>query len=464
MSSSVAAGGGRSPATKGLTDTLGEQVTGIVAPVSICMALTVALVRVLNPTGDSGSSAVAIATVYYDEQASDSTGQKLAGSVVNALIFVAIIGAMTFVLFLLFKYKCYKVIYAYMGFAGFNIFFFLTGTLWLKVMQAWHLHIDAISFCFILYNFAVVGMLGLFFMPVPITMKQGYLIVTGIVVAYIFTLIPEWTTWVLLVAMALYDLCAVLTPGGPLKLLVEMAIERNQEIPALVYESRPTRPGAAPGQWNNRRRRAAGGEQPAQQQPVAESAHGESAAVEGMQMVELPLQAGGAAEARAGPLGEAREGEGSRPQNYLVPEEPDPSAPLMQSVPAGHVNSSPPRAAADSPRGHARSEPGGGDPETASAADSDELGIPDSIKLGLGDFIFYSVLVGRASMYDMFTVYACYLAIVAGLGITLLLLAVMQKALPALPFSIMLGVLFYFLSRLILEPVIVPMVTHYLFF
>lgn len=44
-------------------------------------------------------------------------------------------------------------------------------------------------------------------------------------------------------------------------------------------------------------------------------------------------QAGGAAEARAGPLGEAREGEGSRPQNYLVPEEPDPSAPLMQSVP-----------------------------------------------------------------------------------------------------------------------------------
>ena len=33
-----------------------------------------------------------------------------------------------------------------------------------------------------------------------------------------------------------------------------------------------------------------------------------------------------------------------------------------------------------------------------------------------GDFIFYSVLVGRAAMYDMLTVYAAYLAIVAGLG------------------------------------------------
>ena len=63
----------------------------------------------------------------------------------------------------------------------------------------------------------MVGVIGLFFWPSPILMKQGYLILTGCIVAYVFTWIPEWTTWTLLVMMALYDLCAVLTPGGPLK-------------------------------------------------------------------------------------------------------------------------------------------------------------------------------------------------------------------------------------------------------
>lgn len=49
--------------------------------------------------------------------------------------------------------------------------------------------------------------------------------------------------------------------------------------------------------------------------------------------------------------------------------------------------------------------------------DEDGPGLPEAIKLGLGDFIFYSVLVGRAAMYDLLTAAAAYLAIIAGVHV-----------------------------------------------
>ncbi len=46
----------------------GEEVTGIIWPVSLCMAITVALVRLLNPDGSASSSnAVVIASLAYNE-------------------------------------------------------------------------------------------------------------------------------------------------------------------------------------------------------------------------------------------------------------------------------------------------------------------------------------------------------------------------------------------------------------
>ncbi len=52
----------------------------------------------------------------------------------------------------------------------------------------------------------------------------------------------------------------------------------------------------------------------------------------------------------------------------------------------------------------------------------------------------------------------------AGLGCTLLWLAMARKALPALPVSIALAVAFYFISRFVMEPVILPMTLELIYF
>lgn len=281
---------------------------------------------------------------------------------------------------------------------------------------------DAVTFCFVLVNFAVVGMMAVFLVKMPILVTQGYLVVIGVLVAYCFTMLPEWTTWALLVAMSLYDLAAVLLPGGPLRLLVELAISRDEELPALVYEARPVE---AP---LNSRRRVWRQTRRSDSNPVSDS----NDLLESRDVETDTAR-------NSDSLTERRDnGELLIETTVVIDEEgPELRAPLIS-------------------RQLERQEDDG--------LEGIGLGSSGAIKLGLGDFIFYSVLVGRAALYDYMMVYACYLAIIAGLGITLLLLVFYRKALPALPVSVMLGILFYILTRTLLEVFVVQCSTNLLMF
>lgn len=222
-----------------ILEIVGAEIIGITVPVSICMLLVVLLVRSINPQGESVSSIQTAATLVYQENSSDSTTEKIEGALLNAAVFVALITAVTFLLVLLYYYRCMRFLKGYMCFSAFLVLAYMGGSIFIKIIQSWSIPIDIISFSILLFNFTVVGVLAVFGGGIPIVITQSYMVMLGISVAYWFSMLPEWTTWVLLVALAVYDLVAVLAPGGPLNLLVDLASKRDEQLPALIYEAQP---------------------------------------------------------------------------------------------------------------------------------------------------------------------------------------------------------------------------------
>ncbi|KAK9671150.1 hypothetical protein RND81_12G009500 [Saponaria officinalis] len=260
---------------------------------------------------------------------------------------------------------------------------------------------------------------------------QGYTMVLGIITEAWFTQLPEWTTWVLLVVLAVYDLVAVLASGGSLKLLVELAQSRNDDLPALVYEARPT------VRVRVSRDERGGG--------AGESEIGVSENV-GVEMQNLN-----------------RNDDNS--ENVGV-EITDVNCDIVRKVDVEGGRGSESERVALISNVESPSEIRVVSEERASRVEDDggSETMIQGIKLGLGDFVFYSVLVGRAAMYDLMTVHACYLAIISGLACTLILLSVWRRALQALPISIALGIMFYFLTWSLMEPFVVQTSTNLLMF
>ena len=391
-----------------------SEVQKVVFPVSVAMWATVALVVALDrsdPDEEDGntmrSGGRSMVSSAYEEKSTDSTRTKVIGSVENAFVFVLFVTAATFGLYVLFKHRCGPVIWAYMAFSGCSIFGVLGATMALEILRRYEIRVDVISFAFYTWNVTVVGVLSVFLWPGSLRVKQTFLVLISVIVAYYFvTQIAEWTTWTMLVFMAIYDLYAVLTPNGPLRKIVELSQEREEAIPALVYEARG---GSGVGDVGRRRRRTkSSGDEQQQKGDDGASLDGDLEPLDG----DLEPENDEVGE-RTSLLG----GKGSKKETTSILER-------------------------------------FGDDDDDDD-DDDKRDLPDGIKLGLGDFIFYSVLVGRSAMQSLFCAVFCYVAVISGLIITLAGLAVHKAALPALPVSIALGVVTFVSIKFLVEPFLV---------
>lgn len=469
----------------------------VLKPVSLTMFLAALVcVNVDFGSDDQGVSVYTIDDGDADGTGGDSNSVKLGKSVINALTIVGVICAATFLVVLLYKFRCMKCLFGYMAFSCTMLLGLMGGLLWLTAMVKWDLPCDYLTYVVVLYNFAFVGVVAIFYQKgIPTWVTQGYLVMISVIMAWQLSRFEEWTGWSLLVVLAFYDLCAVLTPCGPLRYLVGLMQEYNEPMPGLLYEAelpahaqhhRRQRGGAAGG---------ATGNSAASSQSQSQPQQGE----EGAAVMAIPGGGGGG--------GGMSRNSNNIDDNILSHSPPSPLDPLLdgtQGSPGGtHLTTPVMVIATEAPVHHLQHRPDGsvrlleegeiaaaeagvgvgggemlvvaGDTAASVAGEDDSTrGVggggagaartrapshhPEheerSIKLGLGDFVFYSVLVSKAAIYGFATCAACFLVIIAGLGATLVLLSVFRKALPALPISIGLGVLFYLLTRVIIIPYI----------
>lgn len=136
--------------------------------------------------------------MYYQDidTSSDSIGQKSVLAFCNALIVIGLIACLTVGVVLLYKFNCMKFFLGYCVFYSATLLGLAGAKIAVIVLcDQWHWVVDIGSLTIIMYNFAIVGVLSIFYQKgIPTVLEQSYLVATSVIVAWQLSQLPEVST------------------------------------------------------------------------------------------------------------------------------------------------------------------------------------------------------------------------------------------------------------------------------
>lgn len=414
-------------------DALTNAISRVLIPVMLCMALSLWFVHGFgDPNLCENLVERKIPEITLED---DNRGGTLTNSaeyptiwaIVFVAVFLVLMVAVTFLIVWLYKTGKHKIIKAWIMIAVFLIFAYVGGLYIFDFCRSRCINLDWITLSFAVWNFTITGLFAIFDV-VPRIINQSYLIIMSALMAYVFRTLPSWSLWIILSALVIWDLFAVLSKYGPLQILVKIAKERDEPLPALVYDTNPDDPGR---------------EDVASPSTVA------------------PPKERRRPNENSDSTQNRRKTHRSKPEQQQTLEVVTDSNPIDNLNEEQNENQGRERTSFFSRKRRAPNTADNSNTANASSnnatqgEDKMKIGtLGTHLKLGLGDFVFYSILVAQASKSGAMTAITSFIAILAGLCATLFLVTVYRKALPALPISITAGLLFYVVTRFTVQPFI----------
>lgn len=441
----------------GFADTF---VKGILVPLLTTILMTVALTHLLKDTQEAvlaldsmeGSSEHPGSHQSYSIQPGNSSSnskqlttscQRRGGfqshfwpGLEYSLYFVLFLAVITFLVYFLIRWSCEAIIWIYMMFSAFLLTFFGTTSITEMLLCNYapthpldafgrggkegevelSLMLDAVSLFLIGMNSAAVSVVVLTIMG-PNLLRSCVLVLLSVILSVHITLVlPSWIIWTLLAVVAVWDVVAVMTPWGPLRLILRHYMRNDSQ----QNGSQATDPAA---QQRHLRR----------------------------QLDKMPVFVYVAREhnkARVAPLDAPLDHDVVYLQNpgYFI------SGLLLPYLTTGQVGQTTGVSGSDGESVIPRQESNQVNADHDQMSSKPENDCEQTMTLGMGDFVFYSVLIARASLLSWNCFCTALVAVLGGFVCTVLWMIRHNTAVPALPISVSAGLVAVGLTYTAIEP------------